>query len=166
MWICIYLSTHIHTRRLYCVECPQLKKVVSGRWEADIYNSSHCMSGTRRAISNIKRREPDIQYVTLNVRKFLCFLPTKDLAPFSCTYPTKNPSFKLINNVYSRWHMLSTAKSANVGFRPAVQLFATPETLLMQKIPFINSCQQCAHKYYGLVKLGFRVRFRVRVSLV
>ena len=49
--------------------------------------------------------------------------------------------------------MLSTAKSANVGFRPAVQLFATPETLLMQKIPFINSCQQCAHKYYGLVWL-------------
>jgi len=38
--------------------------------------------------------------------------------------------------------MLSTAKSANVGFSQVVQLFATPQTqltLLVQKIPFINS---------------------------
>jgi len=52
--------------------------------------------------------------------------------------------------------MLSKAKSANVGFRPVVQLFAPPTnraTHLAQKIPFINSeknyCgyQQYAHKY-------------------
>ena len=53
--------------------------------------------------------------------------------------------------------MLSTAKSANVGFSQAVQLFAPPtnpptEYGAPQKIPFINSgkysgCQQCAHKY-------------------
>jgi len=38
--------------------------------------------------------------------------------------------------------MLSTAKSADVGFRPVVQLFAPatiPATHLAQKIPFINS---------------------------
>jgi len=38
--------------------------------------------------------------------------------------------------------MLSTAKSANVGFRSVVQLFASPTnraTHLAQKIPFINS---------------------------
>ena len=37
--------------------------------------------------------------------------------------------------------MLSTAKSANVGFRPVVQLFApltNPATHVAQKIPFIN----------------------------
>jgi len=59
--------------------------------------------------------------------------------------------------------MLSTAKSSNVGFSHVVQLFApatNPATHLAQKIPFINSekkysgCQQCAHKYYGLVGLG------------
>jgi len=36
---------------------------------------------------------------------------------------------------------MSTAKSANVGFRLAVQLFApptNPSTHLVQKIPFIN----------------------------
>jgi len=36
------------------------------------YDSSHCMSGTRRAVSNTKRWE-------------VSFLPTKDLAPFSYT---------------------------------------------------------------------------------
>ena len=38
--------------------------------------------------------------------------------------------------------MLSTAKSANVGFRPVVQLFAPPTnraTHLAHKISFINS---------------------------
>jgi len=38
--------------------------------------------------------------------------------------------------------MLSTAKSASIGFRPVVQLFApstNPATHLAQKIPFINS---------------------------
>jgi len=38
--------------------------------------------------------------------------------------------------------MLSTAKSANVGFRPVVQLSAPPTTRathLAQKIPFMNS---------------------------
>jgi len=38
--------------------------------------------------------------------------------------------------------MLSTAKSANVGFRPVLQLFAprtNPAMQLVQKIPFINS---------------------------
>jgi len=38
--------------------------------------------------------------------------------------------------------MLSTAKSANVGFRPVMQLFAPPTHPAMhvaQKIPFINS---------------------------
>jgi len=37
--------------------------------------------------------------------------------------------------------MLSTAKSANVGFQPVVQLFAPATNSamhLMQKIPFIN----------------------------
>jgi len=37
--------------------------------------------------------------------------------------------------------MVSTAKSANVGFWPVVQLFArrtNPSTHLAQKIPFIN----------------------------
>jgi len=37
--------------------------------------------------------------------------------------------------------MQSTAKSANVGFRPVVQLFAAPTnpaTHVAQKIPFIN----------------------------
>jgi len=52
--------------------------------------------------------------------------------------------------------MLSTAKSANVGFRPVVHLFApptNPATHLAHKVPFINPqkpfcvCQQCAHKY-------------------
>jgi len=52
--------------------------------------------------------------------------------------------------------MLTTAKSANVGFWPVVQLFAPPKkpaTHLAQKIPFINQhkpfcgCQQCVHKY-------------------
>jgi len=36
---------------------------------------------------------------------------------------------------------MSTAKSANIGFRPVVQLFApliNPATHLVQKIPFIN----------------------------
>ena len=79
--------------------------------------------------------------------------------------------------------MLSTAKSAIVGFRSVVQLFApctNPAMHLAQKIPFINSernycsCQQYAHQYYSLVGLalglvlglGFRVRISVRVSLV
>jgi len=38
--------------------------------------------------------------------------------------------------------MLSTAKSANIGFQPVVQLFArrtNPATHLVQKIPFKNS---------------------------
>ena len=36
--------------------------------------------------------------VILNVEKFLSFLPTKDLAAFSYTYPTKKPLFKPIND--------------------------------------------------------------------
>jgi len=69
--------------------------------------------------------------------------------------------------------MLSTATSANVGFSQVVQLLATPQTpltRLAEKIPFINSeknysgCQQCAHKYYGLVAFS-RVRGRVRVRV-
>jgi len=49
--------------------------------------------------------------------------------------------------------MLSTAKSANVGFRPVVQLFVpptNPATHIAQKIPFTNwykhycGCQQYA----------------------
>jgi len=52
--------------------------------------------------------------------------------------------------------MLTTAKSANVGFSQVVQLFAPPTNpayALGAKIPFINSeknffgCQQCAQKY-------------------
>jgi len=38
--------------------------------------------------------------------------------------------------------MMSTAKSANIGFHLAVQLFApptTPATHLVQKIPFTNA---------------------------
>jgi len=34
------------------------------------------------------------------VGKFLSFLPTKDLAPFSYTYPTKKLSFKPINDQF------------------------------------------------------------------
>jgi len=58
--------------------------------------------------------------------------------------------------------MLSTAKSANIGFRQVVQLFTPPTNPamhLVQKITFINprkpyfECQRYAHKYYGL--LGF-----------
>jgi len=81
--------------------------------------------------------------------------------------------------VYAKY----TGISANVVFSQVVQLLAPPQTLLThlaEKIPLINSkknytgCQQCAHKYYGLVGLGvglglgFRVRVRVsiRVSLV
>jgi len=55
-----------------------------------------------------------------------------------------------------------------------------PCSALADKIHFINpekpfcGCQQCAHKYYGLVGLGYglglgfrvRVRVRVMVSLV
>jgi len=60
--------------------------------------------------------------------------------------------------------MLSTAKSANVGF-----------SVFAQKIPFINSekfffgCQQSAQRYQGLVgfiTVRFRVRVSIRVSLV
>ena len=58
--------------------------------------------------------------------------------------------------------MLTTAKSANIGFSQVVQLFAPPQMLLThlaKKIPFINS----EKKYY----LGFsRVRVSIRVSLV
>jgi len=52
--------------------------------------------------------------------------------------------------------MLTTAKSANVGFLQVVQLFAPPTNPAYTpgaKIPFINSekkffgCQQCAQKY-------------------
>ena len=72
--------------------------------------------------------------------------------------------------------MLSTAKSATVGFSQLVQLFAPPTNPAYApgaKIPFINlekiffGCQQCAQKYYGLV--GFimvRVTVSIRVSLV
>jgi len=65
--------------------------------------------------------------------------------------------------------MLSKATSADVGFSQVIQLLAppqTPLTLLAEKIPFINSeknysgCQQCAHKYYGLVGLGVGLGFR------
>jgi len=54
--------------------------------------------------------------------QFACFFhfsPTKDLAPFSIHIPTKKPSSKPIT--YCRWHMLSTAKSGNVGFRQVLQ---------------------------------------------
>jgi len=52
--------------------------------------------------------------------------------------------------------MLSTAKSANVGFLQVVQLFAPPANTAYApraEIPFINleekffGCQQCAQKY-------------------
>jgi len=52
--------------------------------------------------------------------------------------------------------MLTTAKSANVGFSQVVQLFAPPTNpayVSGAKILFINSekkifgCQQCAQKY-------------------
>jgi len=48
--------------------------------------------------------------------------------------------------------MLNTATSANVGFSQLVQLLAPPQTLLTEKIPFINSEKKlfwvstmCAH---------------------
>jgi len=44
--------------------------------EATYYGSVYT-SGSRRALSNNKRREPDVRYVTLNIEKFLCFLPHK-----------------------------------------------------------------------------------------
>jgi len=60
--------------------------------------------------------------------------------------------------------MVSTAKSASVGFSQVVQLFAPPINPPTygrhHKIPFINSekkisgCQQCVHKFYGLLGLG------------
>jgi len=50
---------------------------VTACWEPGV-QEERTTSGTQRA-------------VTLNVRKFLSFLPTKDLAPFSYTYPTNNP---------------------------------------------------------------------------
>jgi len=62
--------------------------------------------------------------------------------------------------------MQRTAKSVNVEFSQVMQLFAPPTNPAngpAQKIPFINvqknfsGCQQCAHKYLGLVGLGFRV---------
>ena len=72
--------------------------------------------------------------------------------------------------------MLSTAKSANVEFWQVVQLFAPPtnpasaraENSFYKFEKKIFVCQQCAHKYYGLVGLGlgFRVRVSIRVSLV
>jgi len=49
--------------------------------------------------------------------------------------------------------MLTTAKSANVGFSQVVPHSQTQLTLLTQKIPFINSekkffgCKLCAQKY-------------------
>jgi len=52
--------------------------------------------------------------------------------------------------------MLSKAKSANVGFRSALQLFAphtNRTTQIMEQIPFINlqkafcGFQQCVNKY-------------------
>ena len=58
--------------------------------------------------------------------------------------------------------MLSTAKSANVGFWPVVQLSAPPTNLAnapcaensFHKFGKNIGCQQCAHKYYGLIGLG------------
>jgi len=62
----------------------------------------------------------------------------------------------MINLLSLAYVMLITAKSANVGFWPVVQLFAPPTnaaTHLVEKIPYINpqkpycGCQQFAHKY-------------------
>jgi len=50
--------------------------------QTKLCNSSVYKSRTRRAVSNTKRRKPDVRYVTLNIEKFLCFLPTKDLPLF------------------------------------------------------------------------------------
>ena len=100
-------TTNLHAKiQLYTI----LGNQTTNRIKQCVYKSR-----TRRAVSSIKRREPDVRYVTLNINKFLRFLRTKDLAPFSYKW-----------SVYSHWHMLSRANSANVGFRPVVRLFAAP----------------------------------------
>jgi len=87
---------------------------------------------------------------------FIHFLTTKDLAPFSIHIPTKNPLFQPINDqfiVAGSWHMLSTAKSANVRFWLVVQLFVPPTYAAMhlaQKIQLITATS------VSLV-LGFRL---------
>ena len=75
--------------------------------------------------------------------------------------------------------MLSTAKSANVGFWQVVQLLAPPQTPLLcvaKNIPFINSekkllwvstmCAQILGFSRGRVRVRVRVRVSIRVSLV
>ena len=50
--------------------------------------------GTGHIIPVTACREPDVQYVSLNVGKILSFLPTKDLALFFLYISHKKPSFK------------------------------------------------------------------------
>jgi len=59
-------------------------------------------------------------------RSFLAsfFSAHKTPSPFFYTSPTKTLFQTDKWSIYCRWHMLRTAKSANVGFRLVVQLFA------------------------------------------
>jgi len=88
-------------------------------------------SGTRRTVSNTKCR--DVSFFSAHKRPshFFSYIPHKKTLFETDKWST-----------YCHWHMLSTAKSANVGFRPVVQLFArrtNPAMHLSRKIPFINS---------------------------
>ena len=128
------------------------------------FNLMLILKWDRRSHLNVKQ----IATMRSAVQHFFKFLPTKDLAHFSI-HTHKNPSLSDKLSIYCRWYMLSTAKSANVGFSQVVQLFAPPKTqlsLLVQKIPFINS-----EKIFFWVStmcaqiLGFgRVRVSIRVS--
>jgi len=131
------------------------------------YNSSHCMSGTRRAVSNTKRREVSF------------FSAHKRPSPFFWYTPHKKPSSKPINDqlIVCRWHMLSTAKSANVGFAAGNAIICpthkpcyapraeNPFYKFGKKLMWVSTICAQILGFRGL-GLGFRVRVSVRVSLV
>ena len=130
-----------------------------------IYNASHCMSGTRRArrknitsgtrraVSNTKRREVSFFFAHKRPGPFFLYIP----------HNNRRLNRQMIN-------LLSLAYAEYVGFFPVVQLFApltNPAMFVAPKIPFINWQKKlllvsaiCAQI------LGFsRVRVELKVSV-
>ena len=113
------------------------------------------MSGTRHPVRNIKCREVSL------------FSAHKNLAPFSYTYPAKKPSFKLLNDQFILADICRVQlNQPTLDFGRYCNYMPHPQTLLTQKIPFINSEKILWVSTMCAQILWFSRVCRVRVSLV
>jgi len=72
-------------------------------------------------------------------------------------------------SLYSRWHMLSGANSANVRFRPVVRLFAAPPNpthATRTENPFLANVNSRSRSLYAIARPSVVCRLSVSVTIV